>query len=154
MGCGLRVADCGLWVARCGLRVVGCGLWVVRCGLRVAGYWILDARYQASVIGRFGIKSITGLGMIISFRSRLPIIQRFTNIYLGGNSSAIEDLSFLRDYDRKKRPLKGSKHANNFYRFQVSGVRFQYLTSPFPDTRHPTPENFKFFLFCAFVSYG
>jgi len=31
-----------------------------------------------------------------------------------------------------KWPLKGSKHADNSYRFQVSGVRFQYLTSPSP----------------------
>jgi FixJ family two-component response regulator len=44
---------------------------------------------------------------------------------------------FFRDGARKKWPLKGSKHADNLYRFQVSGVRFQYLTLPFPDTRHP-----------------
>jgi hypothetical protein len=30
------------------------------------------------------------------------------------------------------RPLQGSKHADYLYRFQVSGVRFQCLTSPFP----------------------
>ena len=41
-------------------------------------------------------------------------------------------LSFFRDCARKKRPLQGSKHADYSYRFQVSGVRFQCLTSPFP----------------------
>jgi hypothetical protein len=31
-------------------------------------------------------------------------------------------LSFFRDYARKKRPPRGSKNADYFYRFQVSGV--------------------------------
>ena len=38
------------------------------------------------------------------------------------------------------RTLKGSKHADNLYRFQVAGVRLQYLTSLFPDTRHLKPQ--------------
>ena len=48
--------------------------------------------------------------------------------------SACKELSLFRDYARKKWPLKGSKHADSFYRFQVSGVRFQYQTFPSPDT--------------------
>jgi len=48
-------------------------------------------------------------------------------------------LRYFRDYARKKWPLKGSKHVDYFYRFRVSGVRFQYLTLLFPDTRHLKP---------------
>ena len=46
----------------------------------------------------------------------------------------------IRGDARIKRPLKGSKHTDNLYRFQVSVVRCQYLTSPFPDTRHLKPN--------------
>jgi hypothetical protein len=46
----------------------------------------------------------------------------------------------LCDYAREKWPLKGSEHADILYRFQVSGVRFQYLTLLFPDTRHLKPS--------------
>jgi len=56
------------------------------------------------------------------------------------NGTGTKALSFIRDYARKKWPLKGSKHADNLYGFQVSGVRCEYLTSPFPDTRHLKPQ--------------
>jgi hypothetical protein len=56
----------------------------------------------------------------------------------------VQPLSYFRGYVRKKWPLEGNKHADNLFRFQVSGVRFQYLTSPFPDTRHLKPETFIF----------
>ena len=48
--------------------------------------------------------------------------------------SATKTLIFFQSWARKKWPHRDSKHADNLYGFQVSGVRFQYLTLPFPDT--------------------
>ena len=49
----------------------------------------------------------------------------------------------------EKVALRGSKHADNLNRFQVSGVRFQYRTSAFPDTRHLKPETFIYLAICC-----
>ena len=52
--------------------------------------------------------------------------QRLECIGQGGERRGLEaakGLSFFRDYAREKWPLWGSKHAENLYRCQVSGVR-------------------------------
>jgi len=43
-------------------------------------------------------------------------------------------ISFLRDETRQKWPVKGTSTLIIDSGFQVSGVRFQCLTSPFPET--------------------
>ena len=60
------------------------------------------------------------------------------SIIIGCTKITHKGLSFFRDCTWEKCPLKGSKHPDNLYRFQVSGVRFPYLTSPFPDTSYET----------------
>ena len=52
--------------------------------------------------------------------------------------SAYKELRFFRDYARKKWPLKGSKDADNLYRFQVSGFGCQEGESQNPETSYET----------------
>jgi hypothetical protein len=73
MGCGLWVvgyrildAGCSLLDARYSMLDARYSMLDARCSMLDTGCSILDARYKASVIGCFGTKSITGLGMIKS----------------------------------------------------------------------------------------
>ena len=75
--------SCALWVAGCALGVGGCALRVFGYSMRDARSWILDVR-----CGLLDTRhAVIGLGMIKSFKGCSPIIHRFTNIYLGINSS-------------------------------------------------------------------
>jgi hypothetical protein len=57
----LRVA--GFWILDAGCSMLDTGCWMLD-----AGCWILDAGYQVSIIGCFGIESITGVRMFKSFK--------------------------------------------------------------------------------------
>jgi len=70
----------------------------------------------------------------------MKVLHVYSQIFLKSAStylvkqSAYKELRFFRDYAREKWPLKGSKDADNLYRFQVSGFGCQEGESQNPET--------------------